>query len=180
MAETGLGRNCMRNIDAGPGSTKAKFSSTIGPDIYHERESQTRRHTRHAAPEAKNGELRRTLMLIQRKQLVALAANYGYSNSDDEIEADDGAPPLSVTRRAHRPPHEATAESHHPRATASTRSSCAPRRTSARTWCSTVSANVSTRRCRPDRKPPKPGLWAKAVPDACLHHREHDGRHAQD
>lgn len=38
--ETGLGCIRMKNMDAKPGSTEAKFSSISGPDIYYDSKSQ--------------------------------------------------------------------------------------------------------------------------------------------
>jgi hypothetical protein len=79
-----------KKMDQKPGSTKAKFSSITGPEIYYDGESQQCLFECWTALNAKRGALRKEMMTIRRKKVMTLpSANYGYSDSDDELEADD-------------------------------------------------------------------------------------------
>ncbi|KAF8246187.1 hypothetical protein K440DRAFT_526539, partial [Wilcoxina mikolae CBS 423.85] len=81
-----------KKMNAKPGSTKAKFSSITGPDIYYDGESQKCLFDCWTALNSKRGVLRKEMMLIRRKKVLALpTATYGYGDSDDELEADDAS-----------------------------------------------------------------------------------------
>jgi hypothetical protein len=81
-----------KKLYAKPGSTKAKFSSITGPDIYYDGEAQMLLFDCWTALNSKRGVLRKEMMTIRRKKVLTLpTANYGYSDSDDELEADDAS-----------------------------------------------------------------------------------------
>ncbi|KAI5849139.1 hypothetical protein BZA05DRAFT_316111, partial [Tricharina praecox] len=79
-----------KKMNLKPGSTKAKFSSITGPEIYYDGDSQKCLFDCWTSLNSKRGALRKEMMAIRRKKVMTLpTANYGYSDSDDELEADD-------------------------------------------------------------------------------------------
>lgn len=100
VAAAGMDSSGTKKTNAKPGSAKAKFSSITGPDIYYDGKSQKCLFDCWTALNAKRGVLRKEMMLIRRKKVMTLPpATYGYSDSDDELEADDGASSLSSKPR---------------------------------------------------------------------------------
>ena len=100
VAAAGMDSSGTRRTDAKPGSTKVKFSSITGPDIYYDGKSQKCLFDCWTALNAKRGVLRKEMMLIRRKKVMTLPpATYGYSDSEDELEADDGTSSLSSKPR---------------------------------------------------------------------------------
>jgi len=79
-----------KKINQKPGATKAKFSSISGPDIYYDGESQKCLFDCWTSLNSKRGALRKEMIAIRRKKVMPLpTANYGYGDSDDDLEADD-------------------------------------------------------------------------------------------
>ncbi|KAI5805182.1 hypothetical protein EDC01DRAFT_592580, partial [Geopyxis carbonaria] len=79
-----------KKLNAKPSATKAKFSSITGPEIYYDGDSQQCLFECWTALNAKRGYLRKEMMQMKRKKVLTLpSANYGYSDSDEEIEAED-------------------------------------------------------------------------------------------
>ena len=101
-------------MNAGPGSTKAKFSSITEPDIYYDGGGQKRLFDFWNVLKNERGVLHKEITLVRCKMVMA------HYNSEDELEADeleadgleadDGALSLSGARRKHWPPHDADAE----------------------------------------------------------------------
>ena len=86
--KTGLGSSGIIHMNAKPNSTKAKFSSITGPDIYYDGKSQKSLFDCSTALTAKCSVLRKEIVQIQRKIMVAQSmANYGSNDLDDELEA---------------------------------------------------------------------------------------------
>ena len=79
-----------KKMNAKPGSAKAKFSQITGPEIRYDGESQACFFDCWTALNSKRGFLRKEMMIIRRKRVMTLpTANYGYSDSDEELEAAD-------------------------------------------------------------------------------------------
>jgi len=79
-----------KKMNQKPGSTKAKFSSITGPEIYYDGDSQKCLFDCWTSLNSKRGALRKEMMSIRRKKVMSLpAANFGYDDSDDELEVDD-------------------------------------------------------------------------------------------
>lgn len=79
-----------KKMNAKPGCAKAKFSSITGPDILYDGESQTCFFDCWTSLNSKRGILRKELMGIRRKRVMsAPMSGYGYSDSDEELEAED-------------------------------------------------------------------------------------------
>jgi hypothetical protein len=79
-----------KKANAKPSSTKAKFSSITGPDIYYDGPSQKCFFECWTALNSKRGFLRKEMMQIKRKRVLTLPT-YGYSDSEEEeeLEAED-------------------------------------------------------------------------------------------
>jgi hypothetical protein len=81
-----------KKMNQKPGSTKAKFSSITGPDIYYDGDSQACLFECWTSLNAKRGALRKEMMMIRRKKVMTLpSVNYGYGDSDDDLEAEDSS-----------------------------------------------------------------------------------------
>ncbi|KAA8893181.1 hypothetical protein FN846DRAFT_754658, partial [Sphaerosporella brunnea] len=79
-----------KKMNQKPGATKAKFSSITGPEILYDGDSQALLFECWTSLNAQRGALRKEMMMIRRKKVMTLpSANYGYGDSEDELEADD-------------------------------------------------------------------------------------------